>query len=158
MRAVLRVACVLAVVSVSAPAWAVLSGDWATRNLTNNCRSLGLEVSGGKMVAEPLKKRIRDAAELKMRTLGIWSDTIPDQPTRWLGVEIFYGAAIVVRTVVYRGTPDTGNGDVGFVIVWEQIGIIPWPQSDTDMGVDDVAEAHLDSFALAYMKANPHCR
>ena len=150
-------AAVLALTLCTSPTNAQLNGEWAIGNLSNNCRSLGFEISG-KDLGERLKKRIQEAAELKLRMLGIWSDTMPNRPVRWLDIEVFYGSAIVVRTVVYRSTPNTGNGDPGFVIVWEQFGIIPWPKSDKDLSVDDVVSVHLDSFSLAYLKANPNCR
>ena len=158
MFTALRVsAAVLALTLCISPTNAQLNGEWVSGNLSNNCRSLGFEISGNK-IGEGLKKRIQEAAELKLRMLGIWSDTLPDHPVRWLQIEVFFGPALFVRTVVYRSTPNTGNGAPGIVIVWETFGIISWPKSDKDLSLDDVVSAHLDSFSLTYLKANPNCR
>lgn len=140
---------------MSTPASALLNGEIARDNLATGCATLGFEVSG--KLNKDLREKLRNAAELRLRPLGVWSDETPTHPVRWLDIEIFFGPAIFVRTVLYRGTRDTGNGKGGFVIVWEIIGLIPWPRSERDIGVLEAASEHLDQFLIEYLRANPEC-
>ena len=158
MRAILRLVCVLMLAGLPTLATAQLSGELAHKNLAMGCQDVGFKISAEKIVGALVKRKVRDLAELRLRSIGVWSDEIPVEPMRWLAVEIFYGAAIFVRTALYRGTVDTGNGQGGFVIVWENIGLIPWPRSATDIGVVETVSDHLDRFLIEYQRANPGCR
>ena len=141
---------------MSTPASALLNGEMARANLATDCATLGFEVSG-KNLNNAVRKKLRNAAELRLRPIGVWSDETPTHPVRWLNIEIFFGPAIFVRTVLYRGTGDTGNGKAGLVIFWEIIGLIPWPRSESDIGVLETASEHLDQFLVEYLRANPEC-
>ena len=57
---------------MSTPASALLNGEIARDNLATGCATLGFEVSG-KNLNKDLREKLRNAAELRLRPLGVWS-------------------------------------------------------------------------------------
>ena len=155
MRAFLPLFVVTLAMGMSMPAGALLGGEMVRANLATGCATLAFEVSGN--LNNTIREKLRNAAELRLRPIGVWSNETPTHPVRWLDIEVFFGPAIFVRTVLYRGTGDTGNGKAGFVIVWEIIGLIPFPTSENDIGVLETSAEHLDQFVVEYLRANPEC-
>ena len=136
---------------------AQLHGEWMADNLATGCTPMSLDLTlyGEAEGNERLRKNLRNAAESRLRTAGVYDINGWEEHRQSLDIRVgTNGVASSMELILYRFVMDTGYGQAGPVLAWE------WGTIGVHGGGQDILNTvseGLDQFITEYLRANPTC-